>query len=115
MPHLHQYVDKLSRTTHRGQGANTAFEDADDVANLLLREGGAGIADLHALQAKVFKRGFERVAGSLQSTRSIHATGWRAVLRDVMVCAIGTLIIPPMLFFMNLKHRLTGSGKKKDE
>lgn len=101
------------RTTHRGLGANTAIEDAADLADHLLAPGGATVASLPPLQAKVFKRGFDAVAASLQSTRSIHCTGWAATFRNVVIWCMGTFVMPPMMFVMSITAWFSRSGSAK--
>jgi 2-polyprenyl-6-methoxyphenol hydroxylase-like FAD-dependent oxidoreductase len=66
-------------TTHAGKGANTAFADAYDLANLLLNPSSSSISEY---EQKMFKRGFTNVRLSLFSTNMIHAIGWQALLRD---------------------------------
>lgn len=66
-------------TTQAGKGANTAFADADDLANLLLNPSSSTLAKY---QEDMFKRGYAAVKLSLSSTNMIHVTGWRALLRD---------------------------------
>jgi 2-polyprenyl-6-methoxyphenol hydroxylase-like FAD-dependent oxidoreductase len=66
-------------TTHAGKGANTAFADAYDLANLLLNPSSSSLSEY---EQKMFKRGYTYVRLSLFSTNMIHATGWRALLRD---------------------------------
>ena len=66
-------------TTHAGKGANTAFADASDLAQVLLNR---STSSLGQYERQMFKRGFAAVRQSLGSTKMIHSTGWRAVLRD---------------------------------
>jgi 2-polyprenyl-6-methoxyphenol hydroxylase-like FAD-dependent oxidoreductase len=68
-------------TTHAGKGANTAFADAFDLANLILNPSSSSQSEY---EQKMFKRGYSAVKMSLTSTKIIHATGWRAILRDVI-------------------------------
>lgn len=85
------------------------------MADHLLAPAGATVSSLPALQAKVFARGFAAVAGSLQSTRSIHATGWAATLRNTFIWVIGTLFLPPMMLFMSVKARFTRTSGAKNK
>lgn len=66
-------------TTHAGKGANTAFADAFDLANLLLNPSSSTLAQY---EEKMFQRGYAAVKMSLTSTQMIHSVGWRAFLRD---------------------------------
>ena len=66
-------------TTHAGKGANTAFADALDLANTLLNPSSSTLGEY---EQRMFKRGYSAVKMSLSSTQMIHATGWRALLRD---------------------------------
>ncbi|CAF4896825.1 unnamed protein product [Rotaria sp. Silwood1] len=66
-------------TTHAGKGANTAFADAFDLANLIINP---SLLTLSDYEQKMFKRGFSAVQMSLASTNMIHLTGWRASLRN---------------------------------
>jgi 2-polyprenyl-6-methoxyphenol hydroxylase-like FAD-dependent oxidoreductase len=85
-------------TTHAGKGANTAFADASDLANLLLNPSSSSLSEY---EQKMFKRGFDAVKMSLSSTNLIHSTGWNAVLRDSLfsiihytITLINILLIP---------------------
>jgi 2-polyprenyl-6-methoxyphenol hydroxylase-like FAD-dependent oxidoreductase len=73
-------------TTHAGKGANTAFADAFDLANLLLNRSSSTLSEY---EQKMFKRGYAAVKMSLTSTQMIHATGWRGLLRDGILSVIG--------------------------
>jgi 2-polyprenyl-6-methoxyphenol hydroxylase-like FAD-dependent oxidoreductase len=73
-------------TTHAGKGANTAFADAFDLANLLLNPSSSTLSEY---EQKMFKRGYAAVKMSLTSTQMIHATGWRGLLRDGILSIIG--------------------------
>lgn len=66
-------------TTHAGKGANTAFADAFDLSQVLLNPTRDALA---TYEKQMFKRGFAAVQQSLSSTMMIHATGWRAIVRD---------------------------------
>jgi 2-polyprenyl-6-methoxyphenol hydroxylase-like FAD-dependent oxidoreductase len=72
-------------TTQAGKGANTAFADADDLANLLLNPSSSSLSEY---EQKMFKRGFTAVQMSLTSTNMIHFTGWQAFLRDCIFSII---------------------------
>jgi 2-polyprenyl-6-methoxyphenol hydroxylase-like FAD-dependent oxidoreductase len=72
-------------TTHAGKGANTAFADADDLANLILNPSSSSLSEY---EQKMFKRGFTAVQMSLTSTNMIHFTGWQAFLRDCIFSII---------------------------
>ncbi|CAF2205157.1 unnamed protein product [Rotaria magnacalcarata] len=66
-------------TTHAGKGANTAFADAFDLANLILNPSSSTLSEY---EQKMFKRGFTAVQMSLFSTNMIHSIGWRASFRN---------------------------------
>ncbi|CAF0751480.1 unnamed protein product [Adineta ricciae] len=66
-------------TTQAGKGANTAFADAFDLANLLLNPSSSSLSEY---EQKMFKRGFAAVKMSLSNTKMIHMTGWSALLRN---------------------------------
>jgi 2-polyprenyl-6-methoxyphenol hydroxylase-like FAD-dependent oxidoreductase len=78
-------------TTHRGLGANTAFLDAVDLAKALQTVGDWREA-LSEYETKMFERGFQAAKESLQSTDSIHLSGWKAAMRDWMVWTIGWIL-----------------------
>jgi 2-polyprenyl-6-methoxyphenol hydroxylase-like FAD-dependent oxidoreductase len=83
-------------TTHRGLGANTAFEDAYDLADTLHRvtsssNGNFALA-LDGYTQRLAKRGSAAVSGSLQSTTSMFVSGWRASLRDWFMWTLGCLV-----------------------
>ncbi|CAK9258109.1 unnamed protein product [Sphagnum jensenii] len=77
-------------TNHRGLGANTAFADAADLAHVLVQQDDndpwLGLAHY---QEVMIKRGFNAVKMSRQSTTTMHLTGMRSVLRNVLLRAIG--------------------------
>lgn len=75
-------------TTHRGIGANTAFTDAFDLANALMRKDDPwqGIAEY---EQTMIKRGFEAVRASKQTTEAIHTAGVKSVFRNTVIRALG--------------------------
>lgn len=73
-------------TTHRGQGANTTFLDAIDLANAI--KSGC----LVEYEKILFKRGFRAVIESRQSTNAIHASGFMAYIVWMMFYFIGTIV-----------------------
>jgi 2-polyprenyl-6-methoxyphenol hydroxylase-like FAD-dependent oxidoreductase len=80
-------------TNHRGLGANTAFADAADLAHVLVQQDDndpwLGLAHY---QEVMIKRGFNAVKMSRQSTTTMHLTGMRSVLRNVLLRAIGWIL-----------------------
>ncbi|CAF0779780.1 unnamed protein product [Didymodactylos carnosus] len=74
-------------TTHRGMGANVAFADAFDLSIALLNSNWSNTI-VH-YEEKMFKRGFEAVQASLQSTRMLHYTGYKAIIRNCLLIFIG--------------------------
>eukprot|EP01116_Phalansterium_solitarium_P015694 TRINITY_DN3490_c0_g1_i1.p1 TRINITY_DN3490_c0_g1~~TRINITY_DN3490_c0_g1_i1.p1 ORF type:complete len:406 (+),score=123.93 TRINITY_DN3490_c0_g1_i1:203-1420(+) len=86
-------------TTHRGLGANTAFQDAVDLAKALhLPNWRTAVFDY---QKTMVARGKKAVADSLQSTKTIHmAPGWGVSVRNGVMWTIGSAI--------SLKQRLFG-------
>lgn len=70
-------------TPHRGMGANTTFADALDLANVILN--GHTKSTLGKYEEKMFKRGFQCVRDSLQSTRTSHMIGTQARIRDYFI------------------------------
>lgn len=76
-------------TTHRGMGANTAIEDAADLADFLLQHPSAWREGLTTLERKITIRGFANVASSLKSTRMLHARGVLALARNWLMWGVG--------------------------
>jgi 2-polyprenyl-6-methoxyphenol hydroxylase-like FAD-dependent oxidoreductase len=67
-------------TPQRGMGANTAFADALDLVNAIrLGHTKVSLADY---EEKMYKRGFQAVRDSLQSTRMTCMLGLQARIRD---------------------------------
>lgn len=67
-------------TPQRGMGANTAFADALDLVNAIrLGHTKVSLADY---EEKMYKRGFQAVRDSLQSTRMTCMLGLKARIRD---------------------------------
>jgi len=79
-----------SMTTHRGLGANCALLDGLDLAKCLQEINWRN--SVATYQSTMLKRGFDAVGGSLQSTNTLHATGWKASVRDGLVWVIGNVI-----------------------
>lgn len=82
-------------TTHRGLGANTAFQDAADLADAIIT--GLGAPDwpqrLEVYERKMFRRGFANSQSSLNSTRSIFLWGpWKSWFRDWMLWTAGRVL-----------------------
>ena len=77
-------------TTHKGLGANTAFVDAQKLKKSLQsmnwREALSKYEDDMAI------RGFAAVKESLQSTLTLHSSGWKASARDWFVWTIGCVL-----------------------
>lgn len=94
-------------TTHAGKGANTAFADAFDLANLLLNPSTSSLSEY---EQKMFERGFAAVKMSLSSTNIIHATGWQAFLRDCILS-----IIHRSMIFINFITAPFRSYKKRHD
>ncbi|CAF3138146.1 unnamed protein product [Rotaria socialis] len=70
-------------TPNRGMGANTAFADALDLANVI--SVGHTKSSLAEYEEKMFKRGFQAIRDSLQSTRTTHMLGLQAQIRDYVI------------------------------
>jgi len=87
-------------TTHRGLGANTALQDASDLAFAI--KNGRGLSEYEEV---LFKRGFSAVRASRQSTDSMHASGMTAWFVWVLFYMIGT--------FFWLKKKLAYSKKQE--
>ena len=94
-------------TTHGGKGANTAFADAFDLANLLLNPSSSTLTQY---EEKMFQRGYAAVKMSLTSTQMIHSVGWRALLRD----CIFSLICYTMTLINFVSIPFSWFGKKRD-
>ncbi|TPX66191.1 hypothetical protein SpCBS45565_g04679 [Spizellomyces sp. 'palustris'] len=86
-------------TTHRGMGANTAFQDASDLAAALQAEGDIKEA-IKQYNEKMMKRGITAVKASKQSTDMIHAQGTFSGVRNWMLWGIGGI--------MKVSQKLTG-------
>ncbi|CAF1017417.1 unnamed protein product [Didymodactylos carnosus] len=87
-------------TTHAGMGANTAFADAQDLADALITITEANLSNsIEIYEEKMFKRGFNAVKQSLQSTRVIHMRDFITNIRDekvflVISSSFGEQIMP---------------------
>jgi 2-polyprenyl-6-methoxyphenol hydroxylase-like FAD-dependent oxidoreductase len=78
-------------TTHRGLGANTAINDAVDLAAAVQSPDWPSAVTKY--EEKMFARGFNAVQGSLQSTNMIHMTGYvKPVMRNWMLWTVGCVI-----------------------
>jgi 2-polyprenyl-6-methoxyphenol hydroxylase-like FAD-dependent oxidoreductase len=78
-------------TTHGGNGANTALQDADDLAKAI-KELTSSFSYLPLLDYErvMLQRGAQAVKNSLMSTNMIHATGNWASLRRITIKTIAT-------------------------
>lgn len=81
-------------TSHRGLGANTAFEDAADLAEMITQNAAQGPERLKtaltAYHAKMILRGVSAVEQSLQTTKMLHLGGpWKAAMRNWFMWTIG--------------------------
>lgn len=94
-------------TTHAGKGANTAFADAEDLANVFQN---LSLQTLSQYEQKMFKRGYAAVKMSLNSTQMIHATGWHAAVRDGIFSIIRYISTLISLITMPLRYW----NRKKD-
>ncbi|KAJ3156055.1 hypothetical protein HDU89_005619 [Geranomyces variabilis] len=77
-------------TTHAGLGANTALQDAIDLAEKIIAVAEAG--DLQQLPSAMeeyhrimFKRGAKVIGMSTGNTGMVTSSGWRATVRDVVL------------------------------
>ncbi|KNC99889.1 uncharacterized protein SPPG_05262 [Spizellomyces punctatus DAOM BR117] len=86
-------------TTHRGMGANTAFQDASDLAAALQADGDIKEA-IKQYNEKMMQRGIKAVKASKQSTDMIHAQGTFSGVRNWMLWGIGGI--------MKVSQKLTG-------
>lgn len=94
-------------TTHAGKGANTAFADAFDIANILLNPSSSSFSEY---EKKMFKRGFDAVKMSLSSTNMIHAIGWQATLRDCIFSVVRYTIL--LINFVSIPFRMLYKRKR---
>jgi salicylate hydroxylase len=79
-------------TTHGGLGANTAFQDAIDLANAIKKEGNWS-DNVHEYEEVLMKRGFNVINHSVRSTSLMHSTGWiKSTLKYVIFYTIGTIL-----------------------
>lgn len=69
-------------------GANTAFQDAIDLADAFVKFGYTEEAKKE-YESIMFPRGFKNAATSLNSTTMLHLTGWKSYVRNGMMKAIG--------------------------
>ncbi|KAJ3175796.1 hypothetical protein HDU87_005790 [Geranomyces variabilis] len=77
-------------TTHAGLGANTALQDAIDLAEKIIAVGHKGdVRQLPLAMAEyhkaMFKRGAKVIGMSTGNTGMITSSGWRATVRDVFL------------------------------
>lgn len=77
-------------TPHRGMGANTAFADAFDLAKIISTD--FTTIDLANYEEQLFKRGFQAVQDSIQSTRTAHLIGTPALIRNFILWTLHYLI-----------------------
>jgi 2-polyprenyl-6-methoxyphenol hydroxylase-like FAD-dependent oxidoreductase len=88
-------------TTHRGLGANTAFMDAYDLAQVITSatENGISPDKLKSYHEAMIKRGAKAVADSLQSTKTLHvAKPWQKAVRNTILSGVG--------FALQIKNRI---------
>eukprot|EP01103_Thecamoeba_quadrilineata_P016728 TRINITY_DN5677_c0_g1_i2.p1 TRINITY_DN5677_c0_g1~~TRINITY_DN5677_c0_g1_i2.p1 ORF type:complete len:191 (+),score=37.32 TRINITY_DN5677_c0_g1_i2:631-1203(+) len=74
-------------TSHRGLGANTALEDAVELAAALVKPNWQEV--LEEYEMKMFVRGSRAVRESKESSNGLVIKGWRASLRDWIFWLIG--------------------------
>jgi 2-polyprenyl-6-methoxyphenol hydroxylase-like FAD-dependent oxidoreductase len=77
-------------TTHRGMGANSALVDAAELSNALMQPDWH--TALQEFQRSMVKRTEKVVEESVQSTTSIHATGWQAAIRPHILRIVGLVL-----------------------
>ncbi|CAF0848602.1 unnamed protein product [Rotaria sp. Silwood1] len=96
-------------TPHRGMGANTAFADAFDLIDVI--RSGHTKSSLANYEEKMFKRGFQAVRDSLETTRITHMLGVPARIRDYIIwflhysIALKNLISMPFSWYWQEKTK----------
>ncbi|CAF1434477.1 unnamed protein product [Rotaria sordida] len=92
-------------TPHRGMGANTAFADAFDLIDVIRSDHTkSSLADY---EEKMFKRGFQAIQDSLESTRMAHMLGVSARIRNYIMwllhysITLKNLISMPFYWYWN--------------
>jgi 2-polyprenyl-6-methoxyphenol hydroxylase-like FAD-dependent oxidoreductase len=89
-------------TTHRGLGANTAFMDAYDLAQVITSATETGISPdkLKSYHEAMIKRGAKAIADSLQSTRTMHVSKpWQKAARNTIISGLGLALQIKSRFF----------------
>ncbi len=92
-------------TPYRGMGANTTFADAFDLVNVIRHD--HTTSSLADYEEKMFKRGFQAVQDSFNSTRSSHMLGIQARIRDYIFwflnysITLKNLILMPFNWYWN--------------
>ena len=96
-------------TTHRGQGANTAFADAADLGPVVLGIAQEFVgsqrvdaAQLRGYHATCSRRGAERISGSLSSTNAMHTRSKLFLWIQRVMMRIMNVIIMIVLFIRGL-------------
>ncbi|KAJ3151867.1 hypothetical protein HDU86_005999 [Geranomyces michiganensis] len=106
-------------TTHAGLGANTALQDAVDLAEKLVAVAkGNDAGDHHArtqlptamaeYHKTMFKRGAKVIGMSTGNTGIVTSSGWRAAMRDVLL----RVVFAGVKVWRGLKNLFGGSAKK---
>lgn len=85
-------------TPHRGMGANTAFADALDLTKIISTD--LTVSALADYEEQLFKRGFQAVQDSIQSTQTAHVIGSQAQIRNYMLWSMHYIIRLKNLFLM---------------
>ncbi|KAI9105451.1 hypothetical protein DFS34DRAFT_655638 [Phlyctochytrium arcticum] len=90
-------------TTHRGLGANTAFQDAVDLADAIIKsftDSGSSTSstpqllqtNLAAYSTVMFKRGIAATKASKQSSNMMTTSGFGAKIRNTFMGVLGTIM-----------------------
>ncbi|CAF1301851.1 unnamed protein product [Rotaria sordida] len=78
-------------TIQRGMGANTTFADALDLADVIRHGSTQNL--LSDYEEKMFKRGFQAVQDSFNSTRMMRLSGIHGMIRDYLLWLIGYIMV----------------------
>ncbi|CAF1426683.1 unnamed protein product [Rotaria sordida] len=78
-------------TIQRGMGANTTFADGLDLADVIRH--GSTQSLLGDYEEKMFKRGFQAVQDSFNSTRMMRLSGIHGMIRDYLLWLIGYIMV----------------------
>ncbi|KAJ3165764.1 hypothetical protein HDU88_003958 [Geranomyces variabilis] len=99
-------------TTHAGLGANTALQDAIDLAEKIIAVADSG--DLRQLPSAMeeyhkimFARGAKVIGMSTGNTGMITSSGWRATVRDVVL----KVVFAAVKIWRGVKSLFSGSGR----